>query len=148
MLFEKSSDGILLFHERDGVIDCNEAVLEMFGCRDKTEIQGLHLASFAEDVQTNGRPSLEMAQEMGAIARRDGCHRFDWWCRRKTDGLVFPCEMTLTPVEIGDPASDLAEGSLLLTVLHDLTERKQYEEELTRARRSSWMRSRASIPDW
>ena len=37
---------------------------------------------------------------MDAIARRDGYHRFDWWVRRMDDGTVFPCEITLTPVEV------------------------------------------------
>ena len=43
------------------------------------------------------------------------------------DGTVFPCEVTLTPVEV-------AGASVLMVVLHDLTERKRHEEELTRAR--------------
>ena len=70
---------------------------------------------------------MEKAIELDAIARRDGYHRFDWWCRRLDDGVVFPCEVTLTPVEV-------AGSPLLLAVVHDLTERKQHEEELTRAR--------------
>ena len=48
-MFEKSSDGLLLFHPEDGVIDCNEALLRMLGCRDKSDLHGLHPASFAEE---------------------------------------------------------------------------------------------------
>ena len=35
VLFESSSDGHLLFHEQDGVVDCNAAILRMMGCRDE-----------------------------------------------------------------------------------------------------------------
>jgi len=127
VLFEKSSDGHLLFHEQDGVIDCNEAMLRMLGCRDRTELLGLHPASLSEEFQPDGRRSMEEAFELTAIACREGYHRFDWWVRRLNNGSVFPCEITLTPVEVGG-------SPLLLAVVHDLTERKRHEEELTRAR--------------
>ena len=124
VLFEKSSDGHLLFDEHDGTIDCNEAALRLFGCQDRSEILGMHpAASVAEEFQPDGRRSVEKRTELDAIARREGFHRFDWWIRRFDDGVLFPCEVTLTPVEV-------AGRSLLLVVLHDLTERMKAEQAI------------------
>jgi CheY-like chemotaxis protein len=79
---------------------------------------------------------MDKCLEMDAIARRDGHHRFDWWIRRMDDGEVFPCEVTLTPVEV-------AGDSVLLVVLHDLTERKQHEEVINEAKLAAEAASRA-----
>jgi two-component system sensor histidine kinase/response regulator len=127
ILFEQSSDAHLLFHEQDGVFDCNEAALRLVGCDDRAQMLGRHPAFLSAEFQPDGSRSLEKCLEMDAIARRDGYHRFDWWVRRLDDGSVFPCEVTLTTV-------DVAGYSVLMVVLHDLTGRKQHEEELTKAR--------------
>ncbi len=127
VLFEQSSDAHLLFHEQDGVLDCNDAALHLLGCHDRSELIGQHPAALSDEFQPDGRRSLEKCQDMDATARREGFHRFDWWIKRKDNGVVFPCEVTLTPV-------DVAGCSVLLVVLHDLTQRKRHEEEISRAR--------------
>ncbi len=123
VLFEKSSDGHLLIHEDDGTIDCNEAALRLFGGKDRSELMGVHPASMSGEFQPDGRRSLEKRLEMDAIARREGFHRFDWWIRRLDNGVSFPCEVTLTPIEV-------AGRSLLMVVLHDLTERMKAEQSI------------------
>ena len=120
VLFERSSDAHLIFHERLGILDCNESAVRMLRCEGKHEILGLHPAALSPERQPDGRRSLEKCREMDAIARRDGHHRFDWVHRRR-DGEVFPCEATLTPVEV-------AGRSVLLVVWHDLTERARAEQ--------------------
>ncbi|MDB5308168.1 MAG: Histidine kinase [Gemmataceae bacterium] len=122
VLFECSSDAHLLFAEAGGIIDCNRAAVDMLRCKDKAEVLGLHPAVLSPEFQPDGRRSLEKCVEMDATARRTGHHRFDWWHRR-TDGDVFPCEVTLTPVELN-------RASVLLVVWHDLTERKRAEAAL------------------
>ena len=116
VLFAKSSDGHLLIHEGHGTIDCNDAALRLFGCVNRSQLLGVHPATLSEEYQPDGQRSLEKCRELDAIARREGFHRFDWWVRRVDNGVTFPCEVTLTPVEVADE-------SLLLVVLHDLTER-------------------------
>ncbi len=122
VLFEKSCDAHMLIDEVDGIIDCNDATVAMYGYRDKSEILGIHPATFAPELQPNGLPSLPQRLDRDAAARRDGFHRFDWWVRR-TDGSEFPCEVTLMPVEVSS-------RSLLLVVCHDLTDRMQAEQAL------------------
>ena len=122
VLFEQSSDAHLIFDERDGILDCNHAAVEMLRCRDKSEVLALHPAVLSPEFQPGGRRSMEKCVEMDALARRDGYHRFDW-THRRADGEDFPCEVTLTPVE-------LRGRTLLLVVWHDLTDRKRAEDAL------------------
>jgi PAS domain S-box-containing protein len=122
ILFEQSSDAHLIFDHVNGIIDCNNATLDMLRCRDKREILKLHPAMLSPEFQADGRRSIEKAVDMDATARRHGYHRFDW-LHRRFDGDVFPCEVTLTPVELnGRPA--------LLVVWHDLTERNRAADAL------------------
>ncbi len=118
VLFEQSSDAHLLVGA-NGLIDCNNATVALWGCADKAHVLALHPSVMSPPVQPDGRPSHEKALEMDALAREQGYHRFDW-THRKPDGTDFPVEVTLTPVT-------LANKPVLLAVLHDLTDRKRAE---------------------
>ncbi|MBX9580832.1 MAG: PAS domain S-box protein, partial [Gemmataceae bacterium] len=122
VLFECSSDAHLLFDPDWGIFDANPAAAAMLGFADKAELVGRHPAEFSPDYQPDGRLSLEKCVEMDGLARANGHHRFDWQHRR-ADGTDFPCEVTLTPVEIGGRTA-------LLAVWHDLTDRKKAEDAL------------------
>ena len=135
VLFEESSDAHLIFDERAGILDCNPAAVRMLRCRDKSDVLALHPAVLSPEVQPDGRRSLEKCVEMDAAARANGHHRFDWWHRR-ADGEVFPCEVSLTPVEVDG-------RSVLLVVWHDLTDRKRVEDELRRATAAAEAASRS-----
>ncbi len=135
LLFEKSSEAHLLIHERDGILDCNAAAVAMLGCREKLDALRLNLDALSPEFQPDGRCSHEKAAETYDQARRDGFHRFDWWYRRQ-GGESFPCEVSLTPVEV-------AGRSVLLAVWHDLTERKRTEEELRSAKEAAEAATRA-----
>ena len=135
LMFEISSDAHLIFDERDGILDCNEAAVRMLGRVDKGEVLHMHPAELSPEFQPDGRRSMEKCREMDALARRDGHHRFDW-LHRRADGEVFPCEVSLTPVEVGG-------RSVLLVVWHDLTERERIEAELRRAKEAAEAASRA-----
>ena len=134
-MFEISSDAHLIFHERDGILDCNEAAVRMLGHREKREILSHHPAEFSPEFQPCGRRSMDLAVEKTTAARRDGHHQFDW-VHLRADNSHFPCEVTLTPVEIGG-------RSLLLVVWHDLTARKLVEEEMLRAKQAAEAANRA-----
>ncbi|HRI09643.1 MAG TPA: ATP-binding protein, partial [Nannocystaceae bacterium] len=134
VLFERSTDAHLLFDDT-GIIDCNQAAVDMLGAVDKCQVLATHPAVFSPERQPCGRTSLEKSQEMDALARRSGYHRFEW-IHRKFDGTEFPVEVTLNPV-------DLATGPALLVVWHDLTERKQAEQAIAEARDRAIDASRA-----
>ena len=122
VLFEQSSDAHLIFDERNGILDCNHAAVAMLRYRDKSEVLALHPAVLSPEYQPCGRRSLDKCIDMDAEARRNGYHRFDW-THRRADGEEFPCEVTLTPVELHGRTA-------LLVVWHDLTERKRAEDAL------------------
>jgi diguanylate cyclase (GGDEF)-like protein/PAS domain S-box-containing protein len=121
LLFEQSSHAHLLFDEQNGILDCNKAALKMVHCTGKDQILGIHPALLSPDRQADGQLSGVKGAEMCAIARRDGEHRFEW-TRRTLDGHEYPVEVTLTPVILDD-------RPILLSVWHDLTERKHAEQE-------------------
>jgi len=135
VLFEKSSDAHVLFEEQAGILDCNDAAVRLLRAPGRAAILGASPAALSPETQADGRPSLEKGLEMMALARRDGVHRFDWWHRR-LDGEPFPCEVTLTPVEV-------AGRKVLLAVWHDLTARYAAQEELRRAKEAAETASRA-----
>jgi two-component system, sensor histidine kinase and response regulator len=72
---------------------------------------------------------------MYALANANGYHRFDWTFRR-FDGEDLGVEVTFTPVEIGGKRVMMAEW-------HDLTQRKQSEAALIRARNEAQAADRA-----
>ncbi len=121
VLFEQSSDAHLLFDET-GIIECNQAAVEMLRFQDKHELLACHPAEFSPKLQPDGRDSLEKCIEMDAVAYENGAHRFDWMHLRQ-DGEEFLCEVTLTPVQ-------LATGPALLVVWHDISERKKVIDKL------------------
>ncbi len=121
VLFEQSSNAHLLFDD-DGIIDCNPAAVALMRCADKTGLLGIHPARLSPERQPDGRLSLEKGAEMVALARQNGSHHFEW-TRRAADGAEFPVEVMLTEVALGDKP-------VLLSVWHDLSERKQAEQQV------------------
>ena len=122
VLAEHSSDAHLLVHERQGLIDCNPATLRLYGCQSKEELLSIHPATFAPEYQPDGQASADKRIVMDQLARKKGFQRFEWTARN-VHGKEIPCEVTLQSVMLND-------RSLLLAVVHDLTERKQTEDKL------------------
>src|SRR5487761_1803814 len=119
VLFEDSADAHLLTDEK-GFVDCNSALLQMFGYSTKAEIMALHPADLSPPNQPHGAPSRASTHQQVATAYLNGKNRFEWLYRRK-DGQVFPAEVSLTALTLnGHPA-------LLGTVL-DISERKKMED--------------------
>ncbi len=125
LLFEHSADAHFIMI--DGVItDCNDAAIQLLKGTCRNDVLSIrHIAELSPDYQPDGTLSSEKSARMDALARQNGYHRFEWYHRKK-DGEVFPVEVTLNAIEInGKPA--------LIAVWHDLTERKQQEEQLRKA---------------
>ena len=121
VLFEQSSDAHLLFDD-DGIIDCNPAALAVMRCPDKAQMLGIHPARLSPERQPDGRLSSEKGDEMCRLARQNGTHRFEW-LRLALDGTEIPVDVTLTEVWLSDKP-------VLLSAWHDLTERKQAEQQI------------------
>ena len=124
MLFDHASDAHMIVVE-GGITDCNDAMIEVLGARDRSQVLALHPAVLSPELQPDGRRSDEKSKEMDRTARTRGWHRFEW-LHQKIDGSPLPVDVTLNAVTIdGRPG--------LVAVWHDLTERKRMEAELRRA---------------
>ena len=120
-LYEQSADAILLF---DGEVfsDCNPATVKMMRCEDKKQFLSLHLSQLSPEIQPDGRPSLEKANEMIAIAFERGSHQFESMHRR-INGEDFWVEVLLTVIPL--------EGKEILhTVWREIGDRKRAEAAL------------------
>ncbi|KAA6432782.1 PAS domain-containing protein [Dyadobacter flavalbus] len=123
VIFQYSTDAHLLLDE-NGILDCNQAAVNMLRCKDKSELLSLHPATFSPEYQPDGKKSTDKSREMDKLAYDTGLARFEW-IHKKRDGEEFPVEVTLSPVHINNE-------KVLLVVWHDITHRKRAEEVIRR----------------
>lgn len=126
-LFEDSADAILLL-DKNRFIECNRAAVKMLKLNSKNDIYNLHPSELSPPVQPDGRDSVGKAEEMMALARNKGSHRFEW-NHRKADGEVFPVEVLLTPIIQKN-------RQLIHTIWRDITERKKAEQSIRDANKA------------
>ena len=129
VMFECSADALLLCDPGVGkFIDCNQAAADMLRCADKSELLSLHPADLSPPLQPDGRDSGEKADDMIAIAMRNGSHRFEWvHCSAHRED--FPVEVLLTRI--------LVEArQLIVCTWRDITERRRLVEELRESEQS------------
>ena len=124
-IFQNSGNAQLVFDD-DGIIDCNESAVRLYGCDNREQLLSHQPYELSPEYQPDGRSSEEAGLEMRAAARIGGTHRFEWTAR-KEDGREFPAEVSLA-------VGHLESRSVILAVLNDLTERQQAEKEIRAAK--------------
>ncbi len=120
-LYEQSADAILLL-DGEAFIDCNSAAVNMMRCSNKKQLLSLHPSQLSPEMQPDGRPSFEKANEIIVMAFERGSHRFEWMHRR-IDGEDFWVEVLLTVIPLNDK-------KILHTVWREIGDRKQAEAAL------------------
>ncbi|MCU0567406.1 MAG: PAS domain S-box protein [Oculatellaceae cyanobacterium Prado106] len=100
--FQKSADAMLLL-EKDRLIDCNWAAVQMLRCQSKAELLALLAANLlaaklTPEFQPDGQLSSQKAKEMMTIALCQGSYRFEWTYQRMT-GEPVQLEVLFTPLE-------------------------------------------------
>jgi len=134
-LYDSSRDAIMLCTPAAGFLNGNPSAVALFGCRDEAEFTRCSPADLSPELQPDGTPSTAKAQEMMAIALRDGSHFFEW-THRRIDGSEFPATVLLTRTEL--------EGQVLLqATVRDITEQKRAAEALRAAKDAAEAASRA-----
>ncbi len=121
VLFDHSSEAHF-FVDAHGIIDCNQAALQMLRCGSKAELLAAHPIHPSPERQPDGSLSAVKGPLMEDAAYRNGFSRFEW-THKRLDGTSFPTEIVLTPVTLRGQAATLA-------VWHDLTERKEAEQRI------------------
>ncbi len=122
-LFEFSPDGVLVL--KDGVyMDCNSKTLELMKCG-REDIVGKEPHVFSPEVQPDGIPSIDKANEKVRLAL-SGKPQFFEWRNRMFDGSGFlDAEVNLSRFDVNNEAH-------ILVIVRDITERKKTEAEIRR----------------
>ena len=125
LFFENSSDPHMLF-DNNGLVECNNATLDLLEASSKEQILQQNLSNLAPEFQPDGKRSSEKAMMMDELALENGFHRFDW-IHKSFEGELIPVEVSLTYMK-------LESEPMILSVWHDLTERKNFEKQLIAAK--------------
>ncbi|MEO5376893.1 MAG: PAS domain S-box protein [Magnetococcus sp. DMHC-6] len=121
-LFEATGEGVLLLG-RDGLMDCNEKAVEIFGCMDRNDLLTRQIQEFWPDRQPNGERSKKQAEKWRNMAFEEGSVSYEWLYRRADTGQEFPAEVLLNALALeGLPA--------LQVVVRDITARKEMQSQL------------------
>lgn len=123
-LFNATHEGVILL-DGDYPVDCNPAILSMFGIPSKEAFLVLPPWSprITPALQPDGSTTEAYARRQIETALRNGTHRFDYVHKRFDTGAEFPAEIMLT-------ATHIANRPLLQAVIRDISERIDYERAL------------------
>ncbi len=115
-LFEHFGDAVLLLSDQ-GILDCNETALRLFGGTSRADLIGRQPWTLAPPTQPDGRSSSDGARTFARAAGAAGLARFEWMHQRLT-GEPFPAEVLVAVFPTGD-------RRLLYAVVRDITAQKQ-----------------------
>jgi len=120
-VFDAVSNGILVADAKTGTFtDVNAAGCAMFGFS-RDELVGSDVDKISSGIPPYTRKG---AIELLAKAPSEAAHTFEWHCKAK-DGHLLWAEISLRRVELAQHSVDLA-------VVHDITEQKRRHDDVTR----------------
>ena len=125
-LYSFTSEAVMLL-DAEGFFDCNKATLELFGITTQEMFCKKHPAELSPPLQPCGMDSVILANQRFATAIENGSNFFEWLHRRFDTGKEFPAEVLLSRI-------NLADKTVVLATVRDISERKRLEEELCQAR--------------
>ena len=116
----------MVFLDADGLLDCNDAALRLFGIESRDDAIGLPLHAFAPPAQADGRPSAQVFAEGRRKVLESGTQRFDWQFRR-ADGRMLVLDAILHAVQMGG-------GQVVHGIFRDVSAQRLAARELENAR--------------
>lgn len=122
-LYDSISDAIMVVGP-EGMIECNQAALDLFGCPSKQVFMGKRPGvEMSPPTQEDGRDSQALAQEYLDRTLREGDLRFEWLHRRLDNGKVFPAEVWLSVMDLdGRPC--------IQGIVRDISARRLAEQKI------------------
>jgi len=121
ILFEKSSDGIVIIDEGK-FIQCNEKAVELLMCHSKNEIINKKITYFSPKYQPDGMLSRKKAMAFIHNAIENKGYQFEWLSKRKSKE-DFWIEASLTPIVLNN-------RKVLYLIARDISEKKAAEKKL------------------
>lgn len=129
VLFESAGEAIMILRLDEGRILCddvNSRAVSLFGIT-KTDLLATDPGSLSPKFQPDGRVSEVVFEENAHRAMGGETVRMEWvHCR--SDGTLFPCEVTLTRIDAGNEI-------LIQDIVRDITEHKHVIDALSLANR-------------
>ena len=123
-LFEFSPDAIIMSDQEGKIVEANAQTERFFGYG-RSELIGKKIEVLVPERFRNGHLGHRESYAAHAQTRPMGVG-LELYGRRK-DGTEFPVDIMLSPVE--------AEGSFVLSVIRDLSEKMRFQQELERKER-------------
>ena len=130
-LFESTSEAIFLL-DNQGLTDCNQAALKMFGFQSKQQFCTVTPAELSAPSQPCGNESTWLLKQKVAIAQQQGSLRFDWLCKRLDTSDVFPAEVLLSLVKYDGQTQ-------LLASVWDMSERMAMMQEIEQQAKTDYL---------
>jgi PAS domain S-box-containing protein len=96
--------------------DCNAAAVQLYGCRNASDLIGASPIDFSPSHQPDGRPSAEAAADYIQQALTTSSCTFEW-VHQRFDGTPFEAEVALTAVQVAD-------RTILQAIVRDISDRK------------------------
>ncbi|MEO5333688.1 MAG: response regulator [Magnetococcus sp. YQC-5] len=128
-LFDSTGEGVLLLG-LNGLMDCNDKAVELFGCRDREDLLSRQIQEFWPQRQPGGELSVDLAEMWRNRAFEEGSVSYEWLYLRIGSGGEFLAEVLLNALAMGAfPA--------LQVVVRDITNRKIMEAQLLAAKEAA-----------
>ncbi len=123
-IFSNANDAIFLVNSKDVFIECNEKTLSVFKSS-KSEIIDHSLCEFLPEKQPDGRNSIEKRRELNERTEEEQQQVFEWQYKRKDESLFF--------AEVSLKVLNLDGERKFLSIVRDISERKEYEKKIRAA---------------
>ncbi len=124
-IFSTANDAILVL-DKYQITDCNPAAEQMFG-QVKEMIRGRSFLDYSPEFQSDGASSAEKVMSFSNKMLTGDSHLFEWRFLY-ADGSEFDAEISVTPIFSENKDQ-------LLTIIRDISERKQNQQELDEKKR-------------
>ena len=126
-LFEYAADSILIFGA-EGLMNCNQAALNLFGYTTKKQILGIGHDVLCPEIQPDEQLSLSKYRYLCQRAILNGTQRVEW-IYHKADGEEFWSDLTITPIAYSGEVA-------FYCIARDISDRKVAENNLARANKT------------
>lgn len=120
-LFNDSKDGLSLLVDNK-FIDCNKALLDMFGYTSKEKILGLTPMDLSPEYQGDGRRSVDVVADNARQVAGYGNKTLEWLHQRE-DGSLFWTEIIVIEIKLNG-------GPAIYAITRDISEKKALQEKI------------------